>query len=155
MSPVELSFQRYVLAFVTNPKATELAVHGKTALDGLIESVGRAVSSVIIMEASAVQPFTPVIVTPYVSAVVTVMLAVVAPVLQTFVPEPNEVSVIAVLAQVIVVELDEINGFGGAKFEVTIENADAVQPFEPVPTTVNNPPAGTKRLAVVSPEFHK
>jgi len=53
----------------------------KVAEDGLTDAVGAVVSELIVADAVAVQPFAAVTVTVYVPALLTVMAAVVAPVL--------------------------------------------------------------------------
>ena len=103
---------------------------------------------VALTEVEAVQVFAPVTVTVKVPAVLTVMLAVLAPVDQAYVPPPPAVSVVLEPAQKD--NVPEMVG-EGTGFTVTVREAVPVQPFALVAVTVYVPAAATDIAAVFAP----
>ena len=121
-----------------------------------IDAFGVVLSNVVVSLAVAVQPFAPVTVTVHVPAVVTVIEAVVAPVLHKYVPPPLAVSVVLGTAQVSAKPLSlEMDAFGVVLSNVVVTLAVAVQPFAPVTVTVHVPAVVTVMDAVVAPVLHK
>ncbi len=106
-----------------------------------------------VVAAVDVHPFIPVTVTVKVPSILTVVVWVAAPLLQTYVPPPEAVRVTLDFAHVMGPSL-ETDTLGAVKFWVTNVDAEAVHPFSPVTVTVYVPDEDTTFVGDVPPPVH-
>jgi hypothetical protein len=111
----------------------------KVVLVGVIVNDGAVWSAVMLTLEAVVQPLGEVKVTLYTPALLTVMEAVVAPVLQRTLPLPTAVKLAVGLAQVKAVELALIVSDGAFWSAVTLTLEEVVQPLGEVKVTEYTP----------------
>jgi hypothetical protein len=130
-----------------------VAVHVRTVVVGaVIAATGEVIFCVIVIDSVSVQPFAAVTVTVYVPGAVTLVAAVVAPLLQEYVPPPVAVKPILVAVHVRTVVVGVvIAATGEVIFCVIVIDSVSVQPFAEVTVTVYVPGAVTLVAAVVAP----
>jgi hypothetical protein len=119
-------------------KVMEVVVHVRTVVAGaVIAATGAVLFCVIVIDSVSVQPFAEVTVTVYVPAEVTLVAAVVAPLLQEYVPPPAAVKVMEVVVHVRTVVVGAVIAATGAViFCVIVMDSVSVQPFAAVTVTV-------------------
>ncbi len=106
----------------------------------------------IVIDSVSVQPFEEVTVTVYVPAEVTLVAAVIAPLLQEYVPPPVAVKPILVAVHVRTVVVGVVIAATGAViFCVIVIDSVSVHPFADVTVTVYVPAEVTLVAAVVAP----
>ena len=121
-----------------------------------IEAPGKVLSSVVLTEATEVQPLLPVTVTVNVPSVFTATAAVVAPVYQRSLPVPLPVNVVDGMVQFRSSPLlFAIDAPGKVLSSVVDTLAVDVQPLVPVTVTVNVPAVFRIIAAVVAPGFQR
>jgi hypothetical protein len=118
-------------------------------------SDGALWSAVTLTLEEVVQPLGAVSVTLYTPALLTVMEAVVAPVLQRTLPLPTAVSTAVGLAQVKAVELALMVKDGALWSAVTLTLEEVVQPLGEVSVTLYTPALLTVMEAVVAPVLQR
>ncbi|WP_461141635.1 hypothetical protein, partial [Spirosoma pomorum] len=127
----------------------------KVVLDVVILKDGALWSAVTFTLDEVVQPLGAVKVTEYTFALLTVMEAVVAPVLQRTDPVPTAVSTAVGLAQLKVVELTLMVSDGALWSAVTLTLEEVVQPLGAVSVTLYTPALLTVIEAVVAPVLQR
>jgi hypothetical protein len=159
--PAELTLVAAVVApllqeYVPPPvdvKPILVAVHVRTVVVGVvIAATGAVIFCVIVMDSVSVQPFEEVTITVYVPAEVTLVAAVVAPLLQEYVPPPVAVKVMEAVVHVRTVVVGVVIAATGAVlFCVIVMDSVSAQPFAAVAVTVYVPGAVTLVAAVIAP----
>jgi hypothetical protein len=127
----------------------------KVALEGVTVKDGAFWSAVTLTLEEVVQPLDAVKVTEYTFALLTVIEAVVAPVLQRTLPLPTAVSTAVGLAQVKAVELALIVSDGAFWSAVTLTLEAVVQPLGAVKVTLYTPALLAVMEAVVAPVLQR
>jgi hypothetical protein len=159
--PAELTLVAAVVApllqeYVPPPvdvKPILVAVHVRTVVVGVvIAATGAVIFCVIVIDSVSVHPFADVTVTVYVPAELTLVAAVVAPLLQEYVPPPVAVKLIPVVVHVRTVVIGAVIAATGAViFCVIVIDSVSVHPFADVTVTVYVPVAVILVAAVVVP----
>ena len=133
--PAELTLVAAVVApllqeYVPPPVAVKLilvVVHVRTVVVGaVIAATGAVLFCVIVMDSVSVNPVGPVTVTIYVPGAVTLVVAVVAPLLQEYVPPPVAVKLILGFVQVRIEVIGELIPAVGGKIQFSVNNAIAI-----------------------------